>query len=116
MRFSFTADQQLFRDAVRTLLNKACPPERVRAAWAGQGVEDLWEPIAAMGLAGMLVPEDHGGLGMGAMDMVLVLEEFGRAAAPLGFVETTVVAPMLLAGTRLAESWLPPAVAPLEAT
>lgn len=113
MRFAFTDDQLAFRDAVRDLLAKECPPEVVRAAWPaeadahgaqkGEGaradserVARAWSALADMGVLGIGVSEANGGLGMGATDWVLLAEETGRAGLPHPFVETAcVVAPLL---------------------
>jgi alkylation response protein AidB-like acyl-CoA dehydrogenase len=113
MRFAFTDDQLAFRDAVRDLLAKECPPEVVRAAWPsgtdahgarkGEGsrsdadrVARSWTALADMGVLGIAVSEANGGLGMGATDWVLLAEEAGYAALPHPFVETAcVVAPLL---------------------
>ncbi len=113
MRFAFTDDQLAFRDAVRDLLAKECTPEVVRAAWPdgtdahgarkGEGaradegrVAGVWSRLAEMGVLGIAVPEEHGGLGLGELDWVLLAEETGYAALPHPFVETAcVVAPLL---------------------
>ncbi|HRW38446.1 MAG TPA: acyl-CoA dehydrogenase [Aquihabitans sp.] len=113
MRFAFTDDQLAFRDAVRDLLAKECPPEVVRAAWPdgtdahgarkGEGaradadrVAKVWTDLAEMGVLGIGVSEANGGLGMAEVDWVLLAEESGYAALPHPFVETTcVVAPLL---------------------
>src|SRR5262249_50246557 len=73
-------------------------------------VPALWSKLAELGVVGLTVPEDHGGLGLGELDLVLLLEEAGRAAAPEPLVETTAVGATLLrdVGTaRLRERWLP---------
>lgn len=113
MRFAFTDDQIAFRDAVKDLLSKECPPEVVRAAWPdgtddhgarkGEGaradaerVAKVWSDLAEMGVLGVAVAEDHGGLGMAETDWVLLAEETGYAGLPHPFVETAcVVAPLL---------------------
>jgi alkylation response protein AidB-like acyl-CoA dehydrogenase len=99
MRFAFTDDQLLLRDAVRDFLTKECPADRVREAWTNETglLPDVWSGLAEMGGLGLLVPEVHGGLGMDELDLVLVLEETGRAALPGPFVETAAVAAPLLA-------------------
>lgn len=99
MRFAFDDDQLLFRDAVRDFLGKECGPDVVRAAWesdTGRSPE-LWSALAEMGVVGLTVPEAHGGLGMDELDLVLLLEEAGRAALPEPLLETTAVAAPLLA-------------------
>jgi alkylation response protein AidB-like acyl-CoA dehydrogenase len=98
MRFAFTDDQTLFAEGLRDLLAKECPPARVRAAWDDGAGHDatLWDHLAEMGVFGMLVPEAAGGLGGTEVDLVLLLEELGRAAAPGPVLETAaVVAPAL---------------------
>jgi alkylation response protein AidB-like acyl-CoA dehydrogenase len=100
MRFAFTDDQRLLRDAVRDFLTKECAPDRVRAAWDDDGdglLPDVWAGLASMGVPGLLVPEAHGGMGMTELELVLVLEETGRAAVPGPIVETVAVAAPLLA-------------------
>ncbi len=98
MRFAFTDDQRLFAEGLRDLLAKECTPAHVRAAWddgAGHDVA-LWNHLAEMGVFGMLVPERAGGLGGTEIDLVLLLEELGRAAVPGPIFESAaVVAPAL---------------------
>jgi alkylation response protein AidB-like acyl-CoA dehydrogenase len=111
MRFDFTAEQVAFRDAARELLTRACPPARVRAAWDEDGSEPLrvWPQLAAMGVVGMTAPERWGGLGLTMLDLVLVLEETGRAALPEPLVETTAVAIPLLdevASDAVKDRWI----------
>jgi alkylation response protein AidB-like acyl-CoA dehydrogenase len=99
VRFAFTSEQYALRDAVRDVLKKECTPAVVRAAWASDGahVMPLWRTLARVGLAGLTVAADHGGLGLGDLDLVLLLEECGYAAVPAPVVETTAVAAPLLA-------------------
>ncbi len=98
MRFAFTEDQLLFRTTVREFLDKECTPADVRAAWASATgwSPDRWTKLAALGVTGLTVPEDHGGLGMDELVLVLVLEESGRAALPEPIVATTAVGAPLL--------------------
>jgi hypothetical protein len=99
VHFGFDDDQLAFRDAVRALLDKECPPESVRAAGdAAPGLLDrgVWDRLAAMGVLATLVPEERGGLGLDERSLVLVLEEAGRAALPHPLVDTAAVAAPLL--------------------
>jgi len=97
VRFAFSDDQLLFRDTVRDFLDKECPPEVVRAAWdAASPQSDLWRGLAEMGVIGGMLDEAHGGLGMHELDLVLLLEETGRAAMPGPVVESAVVGGPLL--------------------
>ena len=95
MRFGLTEDQVAFRDAVRELLAKECTPAVVRAAWdAAPGELDrgVWDSLDAMGVLGVLVPEEDGGLGLDETFLVPILEEAGRVALPHPLVETAMVA------------------------
>ena len=122
MRFALTEDQVDFRDAVRGLLDDTCPPDAVRAAWAGTAGEHIgagggdgrvrtaWSALAEMGVLGLLVPEEHGGLGLTDEDIVPLLVECGRAALPDPVSSSAYVAAGLLrdhAPAPVAESWLP---------
>jgi alkylation response protein AidB-like acyl-CoA dehydrogenase len=112
MRFAFTEEQLLFRDSLRDVLQKECMPVQVRAAWSDETgrVPGLWRRLAELGVVGLTVPEPYGGLGMGELDLVLLLEESGRAAMPEPLVETTAVGvPLLrdLPDTALSDRWLP---------
>jgi alkylation response protein AidB-like acyl-CoA dehydrogenase len=107
VHFGFSDEQLAFRDAVRALLDDACPPAAVRAAWAPShhGYDHkLWEALGEMGVLGMLAPASAGGLGMDEVDLVLCLEETGRAALPGPIVEHAAIAVPLLAsaGSALA--------------
>ncbi|HEY2478614.1 MAG TPA: acyl-CoA dehydrogenase family protein [Solirubrobacterales bacterium] len=101
MRFALTEDQAALRDAARELLARECPPAVVRKAWDGGAgaspVAAVWSKLAEMGVVGAAVPEEAGGLGLGACDVVPLLEEAGRVALPLPLVETAFVAGPLLA-------------------
>jgi alkylation response protein AidB-like acyl-CoA dehydrogenase len=94
MRFAFTDDQLAFRDAVRELLAKECPPSVVRAAWENDDGRSgaTWRALADMGVLGALAPESAGGLGLTVVDLVLIVEEAGYAALPEPLVEHALVA------------------------
>ena len=109
MDFRFTDDQLNLRDSLRKALEKECTVEHVRALWnteTGRSPE-RWAKLAELGLLGLLVPEEHGGLGMNEVDLVLLLEETGRVALPEPIVETAAVGVPLLVQTKLAQEWLP---------
>lgn len=105
MRFAFTDDQLMLRDAVRDFLAKehtavqvreACDTTDAVAVSEGPLDRPTWTALAEMGVVGMLVPEADGGMGMTALDQVLLLEEAGRAALADPLVETSAVAAPLL--------------------
>lgn len=68
---------------------------------------DLWKQFAELGLTGICIPESHGGLGLGATEAALVLEEIGRNLTPSPFLTTAVVAARALEGTAHADRWFP---------
>jgi alkylation response protein AidB-like acyl-CoA dehydrogenase len=74
---------------------------------------DLWTHMAGLGWPGLLIPTEHGGSGGSLLDVVLLVEELGRAAAPGPFVATAVIATSLLlaAGTTEQRRRLLPAMA-----
>lgn len=115
MDFRFDEDSELFAATVRDILTNECPPSAVRAAWENDSgtVPGLWETLAATGVIGMTAPEAAGGLGMGDLDLVLILEELGRAACPEIVLEHTALALPLLAQAPAAiqDRWLAPAAA-----
>ena len=80
MRFGFSEDQKLFQATLAELLTDECHHEALAAAWETDAgwVPGLCEKLAAMGVTGMSVPEEHGGIGLDDTDLVLLLEEAGR--------------------------------------
>lgn len=93
MRFAFTDDQLAFRDAVRDLLERECPPSVVRAAWENDDGRSgaVWAALADMGVLGIAAPQAAGGLGLTVLDLILVIEETGYAALPEPIVEHAMV-------------------------
>jgi alkylation response protein AidB-like acyl-CoA dehydrogenase len=98
VRFAFTDEQLAFRDALRELLARGCPPAVVRKAWENESgrTESVWARLADMGVLGVLAAESAGGLGGDEVDCVLLLEESGYAALPEPLVEHALVATPLL--------------------
>lgn len=111
MNFTFSEDQLLFQDSVRDFLVNEVTPERIRASWERDDGRDsaLWQQIVEMGLTGITVSEEFGGLGMSELDFVLLAQECGYVALPEPLVHTSLVAvPMLNElGGELAAQWLP---------
>jgi alkylation response protein AidB-like acyl-CoA dehydrogenase len=109
VRFAFTDQQLEFRDALRQALEIECRPSDVRAAFEDPSPRTpRWSTLAEMGIVGLTVPEQHGGLGMHMLDLVLLLEEAGRVALPEPLLETTALAAPVLATAGWSRSgpWL----------
>jgi Acyl-CoA dehydrogenases len=111
MDFEFNDDQEQLRDSVRRYLTERAPIAYVRSQYdATAAVDDVWPGLADLGLTAMLVPESHGGAGMGLVDLALPLGEMGRAVYPGPFAASAVAATSLLtdlASDALAAQWLP---------
>jgi alkylation response protein AidB-like acyl-CoA dehydrogenase len=112
MRFAFTDDQLMFRDATRDMFHQSCTAARVRETWNSEHgfVPELWSTLAGMEILGMMAPESEQGLGLSELDVVLMLEEAGKVAFPLPLMEHTLLAVPLLATCAPAsfrEVWLP---------
>ena len=112
MDFALSDDQRAIQAAARDFLSQAAGADVVRAAVEGPtGFDsDLWGGFVELGFAGLMVPEMHGGLGLGAVEMAFVLEELGKSLAPIPFFETAVLGVVaLLAGGDDAQqaAWLP---------
>jgi len=111
MDFTFTEDQLVFQESVRDFLVKEVTPERIRQSWeTDTGREEaLWSQLTDLGLTGMTVREEFGGLGMNELDFVLLAQECGYVALPEPLVHTALVAAPMLTdlGGELASIWLP---------
>src|SRR6185369_11785112 len=68
---------------------------------------DLWKQFAELGLTGICIPESHGGLGLGATEAALVLEEIGHNLTPSPFLTTAVAGARAIEGTAHADRWFP---------
>ncbi|WP_141205534.1 acyl-CoA dehydrogenase family protein [Streptomyces griseorubiginosus] len=112
----FTAEQDEIRGALRDLLRRRCGPRELRRALdtpAGHD-PDLWAALAGrLGLAGLALPEEYGGVGCSATELALACEETGRVLAPSPLLATAVLAaPLLLAlGTEDQRADLLPRIA-----
>ena len=79
MDFDFSNDQEQLRDAVRKWVDKGYSFERRRAAVVQGGFSrDAWNELAELGLCGLYVSDDHGGMGMGPTEAMVAMEELGR--------------------------------------
>ena len=112
MNFGFTDDQQAIKRTAREFLEARYPLATVRAlAEDERGFSDeQWDQLVELGWPGVIVPEESDGLGLGAIELVVIAEEMGYALAPSPWFSTTCAALLLVAaGTEEQRSrWLGP--------
>jgi alkylation response protein AidB-like acyl-CoA dehydrogenase len=115
VHFAFDEQQLEFRSQLRTWAEAHCTSADLRAAWESKSgwSPDRWRMLGELGVLGVTVPTEHGGLGLGLVDLALLLEEAGRSGLPEPVLESTAVAAPLLgqlrgeAGAELRARWLP---------
>ena len=112
MNFEFSDEQNLLREQARGFLQDNCPPAAVRAILDGDAAydESLWKQIAELGWTATTIPEQHGGLGLGYLELCVMAEELGRAVAPVPFSSSVYLATeaLLMTGSEAQrEKWLP---------
>ncbi len=88
MDFDLSKPQRLLKDSAREFLSRECKPDRVRRLMETDTAYDdaLWRAMADQGWMGLIVPEAHGGLGLGIVELAVVAEEMGRACVPGPFL------------------------------
>lgn len=98
MNFDLSAEQKLLRDEARRFLSEAAGFDRIRAHLATHAAFDraLWRRVAELGWMGVAIPESHGGLGLGPLELCVLLEELGRSLAPLPFFSTVALGARVL--------------------
>ncbi|WP_313676417.1 acyl-CoA dehydrogenase family protein [Mycolicibacterium sp.] len=95
---ALTREQDDLRGAVADLLAKRSPESEVRRLMTDDAGYDngLWAEMAAMGLLGLVIPDEFGGSGAGAAELAVVSEQLGRALLCAPFLSTAVLTPYLL--------------------
>ena len=90
MDFDLSEDQLALRDGARALLDDLAPTTRVRAVAESPGAlgSRLWAAMVDQGWLGIAVPEAEGGVGLGPVELAVLLEEIGRHVAPAPFLPT----------------------------
>jgi alkylation response protein AidB-like acyl-CoA dehydrogenase len=110
MDFDLTEDQKEIKHVARELLSARSPMAKVReAAKSARYDPALWAEIVELGWPGIAVSEQHGGQGLGAVELAMLLEELGYACAATPFLSTALAASVIqAAGTDAQrERWLP---------
>ncbi len=112
MDLDLNEEQQLLRDTVRRICETLFDTQKVRAleSDADKLNRDFWDALGANGLCALRIDEAHGGAGMGALDLALVFEEFGRALASSPFLSSCVLSAKILSSLgsdAVKDHWLP---------
>ncbi len=114
MALVLTEDQELLAQTARDFVRTNSPLSRLRALRDAQDSvgfsREVWQEMAQLGWAGILIPEEYGGAGLGLADFAVVLEAAGRNLAPEPFLSTVLLGGQLLADAGSPEqkqTWLP---------
>jgi alkylation response protein AidB-like acyl-CoA dehydrogenase len=104
MDIGFTEEQELLRDTARRFLESECDTQFVRRRMAEPAAvtDEFWQKLADQGWLGIVYPEEEGGSGLGLVDLVVLMEEMGRAVMPGPFLST-----VLLGGAAIGEAGAP---------
>jgi acyl-CoA dehydrogenase len=101
MALVLSDEQMMLRDNARGFLARSAPIAHLRQLRDERDPtgfsQSLWKQCAEMGWAGILVPAEHGGLGLGYVEAGVVMEELGRTLTPSPFLSTAVLAATALA-------------------
>ncbi len=116
MNFAFSEEQEELRKSVRRFLEqKSDSPEVRRLMETEEGYDpDVWNQMAQqLGLQGLAIPEEHGGSGYSYVELIVVLEEMGRALLPAPYFSTVALAAnaILASGDDSAKKELLPGIA-----
>lgn len=99
MSIAITEDHRSLADTVSSFVDKRDAKGAARSMLDAptESLPDLWDELAGLGWLGLHLPEAHGGSGYGLEELVIVVEELGRAVTPGPFVPT-VIASAVIAG------------------
>lgn len=112
MNLDFSDDQKALQDQVRRFLAEKCPSSAVRAVLEGPEPYDraLYAGLAELGVLGVAIPEEYGGMGLSHLELCLIAEELGRVIAPVPVSSAIYLAAefLLQAGSEAQKAkWLP---------
>ncbi len=98
MDFGLSEQQTLLQDSVNRCLDECASLDAVRRIAVDDGQDDIiWSALAQLGAAAILIPEDNGGVGLGALDAAIVAECLGYHCAPAPYLGSAVLGPLALA-------------------
>ncbi len=105
MDFALSEEQNLLAESLRRYLEAECPVTRVREIVAEQAGRDggSWKALCELGVAGLLIPEEHGGSGLTLLDAAVAAESLAWGVAPGPFLGCAVMAPIALLAAGSAE-------------
>lgn len=112
MDFAYSDEQSELRELARKILSDLATNERLKDIEARQPVfdEDMWRELGRSNLLGVAVGEEHGGMGFGYFELCLLMQEIGRAVAPVPVYATLVLGALPISefGTDAQkQAWLP---------
>ncbi len=96
MRFGLSEEQVLLKDNVDRFLTDQVPLDAVRSYADGGSDAEIWQGLSELGVAGLLVPEDAGGIGLKPLDAAIVAESLGYHVTPAPYLGSAVMAPTAL--------------------
>jgi alkylation response protein AidB-like acyl-CoA dehydrogenase len=105
MQFGLNESQEILRDSARSFFAGECPMSEVRRLMATDSAYDdsLWQKLTAQGYTGIIAPEEYSGVGLGKVELILLMEEAGRALLPGPFFSTVVLSGSVIDGVATPE-------------
>ena len=99
MDFSFSDEQNELRELARKILGDLATNDRLKDVEASSPSfdEELWRELGRSNLLGLAIDDEHGGSGFGYFELCLLLQEIGRAVAPVPVYPTLVLAALPIA-------------------
>jgi alkylation response protein AidB-like acyl-CoA dehydrogenase len=100
MDLGLTEEQEILKNTARDFLEKEVPESYVRQMEEDETgySPEVWRKMAEQGWQGIIIPEEYGGVGFGFLDLIVLLEEFGRALVPGPFIPTMIAATAIIDG------------------
>jgi len=111
MDFGLSEEQRLLQETIRGFASAECPPARLRPLFEAGGAHDpaLWKGLVEIGVAGLALPDEHGGSALEVLDLALAAEVIGESALPVPFLGHALAGLAIAWGGSPAQraEWLP---------